>query len=104
MESGANVEVAVAQVKATHNELIQAAKKLHSQLTTALERAVVLKEQALPEANTMLKSAESRFSLGDASLTEILPIRREWAEVQLNYLEVLKEAALSWAKLIPYLQ
>lgn len=52
----------------------------------------------------MLQSAESRFSLGDASLTEILPIRCEWVEVQLDYLEVLKEAGLSWAKLILYLK
>jgi outer membrane protein TolC len=39
-----------------------------------------------------------RYAAGDISLAEILPVRRDWATVQLNYLESLRDVMLAWAE------
>ena len=50
----------------------------------------------------MLKGAEARYAAGDISLAEILPVRRDWAAVQLSYLESLRDVMQAWAALSPY--
>jgi hypothetical protein len=47
----------------------------------------------------MLKGAEARYAAGDISLSEILPLRRDWAGVQLVYLESLRDAMLAWSEI-----
>ena len=60
--------------------------------------------EILPRADTVLKAAEARYSAGDMSLTEVLPVRRDWAAVQLTYLESLRDVMQAWAALTPYLR
>jgi outer membrane protein TolC len=38
------------------------------------------------------------------SLTEVLPVRRDWAAVQLSYLESLRDVMQAWVALTPYLR
>jgi len=53
-------------------------------------------------ADTVLKTAKARYAAGDISLTEMLPARRDWAAVQLSYLESLRDVMQAWAALSPY--
>ena len=67
-------------------------------LTTALVSSRVLQTEILPRADTVLKSAEARYAAGDASLYDILPVRRDWTAVQLTYLESIRDVMLSWVR------
>jgi outer membrane protein TolC len=58
--------------------------------------------EILTKAETVLKGAEARYTAGDISLADILPVRRDWAAVQLSYLESLREVMLAWATLSLY--
>ncbi len=99
----ANLKASKAATENLLNQLVRNAGILHLELEAALENTRRLSEDTLPQANTMLALAEARYSLGDANLTEILPIRREWAEGQLTYLEALHQAISAWSRLLPYL-
>jgi outer membrane protein TolC len=70
----------------------------HLQLTAALANSQTLKMEILGKAHTVLKSAEARYAAGDISLTEVLPVRRDWALVQLSYLESLRDVMQAWAE------
>ncbi|HRZ36291.1 MAG TPA: TolC family protein [Candidatus Paceibacterota bacterium] len=50
----------------------------------------------------MLKMAETRYAARDISRTEILPVRRDWASVQMSYLESLRDMMQAWAALSRY--
>jgi outer membrane protein TolC len=76
----------------------------HLQLTTALANSGTLKTEILPRAETVLKGAEARYAAGDISLAEILPVRRDWAAVQLSYLESLCDVMHAWAEVAGYLK
>ena len=96
----ARAEVAAAEARAhmTQNELISRMGQSYLQLTTALASSRTLKIEILPRAETVLKSAEARYAAGDISLAEILPVRRDWAAVQLSYLESLRDVMQAWAQ------
>jgi hypothetical protein len=36
------------------------------------------------------------------SLSELLPVRRDWLRVRLDYLDALHEVMQAWAELSPY--
>ena len=61
-----------------------------------------LREEILPRADRVLQGAEVRYRAGDMSLTELLPVRRDWTRVRLDYLEALHEVMQAWAELSPY--
>ena len=63
-----------------------------------------MKTEILAKADTVLKGAEARYAAGDISLAEILPVRRDWAAVQLTYLESLRDVMQAWAELKPLAQ
>ena len=75
----------------------------HAALTTALASSRALKSEILPRADTVLKAAEARYAAGDIGLGEVLPVRRDWASVQLTYLEALRNVMQAWAELSPFL-
>jgi outer membrane protein TolC len=66
-------------------------------LSTALANRRVFQQEIIPYAETARKSADARFAVGDISLAEVLPVRREWASMHLSYLESLREVMQAWA-------
>ena len=67
-----------------------------------LANSGTLKTEILSRAETVLKGAEARYAAGDISLAEILPVRRDWAAVQLSYLESLRDVMQAWAEVARY--
>ena len=51
----------------------------------AVTAATVLRGEILPRADSVLQRAEARYRAGDMSLTELIPLRRDWTRVQLDY-------------------
>lgn len=101
-EARAEVAAAEARSRMTQNELTARLRESHLQLTTALASSGTLKTEILSRAETVLKGAEARYAAGDISLAEILPVRRDWAAVQLSYLESLRDVMQAWAALSPF--
>ncbi len=58
----------------------------------------------MPRAESVLKKAEARYTAGDTSLSEVLPIRREYLDARLAYLDSLRSALQSWAVLSAFLE
>jgi outer membrane protein TolC len=58
-----------------------------------------LRDDGLPRAKTVLETAEKRYSAGDARVTDLLNVRRDWASAELSYLESLRDVASAWAEL-----
>jgi outer membrane protein, heavy metal efflux system len=97
-EARAEVAAAEARARSTKNGLSVRLHESHAQLTTALASSRSLKTEILPRAETVLKANEARYAAGDISLNEILPVRRDWAAVQLTYLESLRDVLQAWAE------
>lgn len=98
-EAHAEVAAAEARSRSTRNALSVRLHESHAQLTTALDNSRALKREILPRADTVLKTAEARYAAGDIALSELLPVRRDWASVQMNYLESLRDVMQAWAEL-----
>jgi len=103
-EARAEVAAAEARSRLTQNELTARLRESHMQLTTALANSGTLKAEILSRAETVLKGAEARYAAGDISLAELLPVRRDWAAVQLSYLESLRDVMQAWAQVAAYLE
>lgn len=98
-EAEAAAVAAEARAKTTAIELTTRLRTARLSLSTALENIRAFKNDILPRADTILKTAEARYSAGDMSLADVLPVRREWANIQLAYLESLRDAMSAWAEL-----
>jgi len=103
-EARAEVVAAEARSRMTQNELTTRLRESYLQLTTALANSRTLKTEILSRADTVLKGGEARYAAGDISLAEILPLRRDWAAVQLSYLESLRDVMQAWAEIKPLTQ
>jgi outer membrane protein, heavy metal efflux system len=103
-EARAEAAAAEARARMTQNELSLRLRESHMQLTTALANARTFKTEILPRAETVLKSAEARYAAGDTSLADVLPIRRDWAAIQLSHLESLRDVMQAWADVSGYLK
>jgi cobalt-zinc-cadmium efflux system outer membrane protein len=103
-EARAEAAAAEARSRMTQNELSTRLRESYLQLTTALANSRTLKTEILSRADTVLKGAEARYAAGDISLAEILPVRRDWAAVQLSYLESLRDVMQAWAEVAGYLK
>lgn len=90
---------AEARVEATRNELVRDLRAAHARLARLLRSARVMREELLARADTVLASAEARFEAGDASLVEVLPVRRDWTRIQLDYVDALREVMVAWSDL-----
>ncbi len=102
----ARAEAAAVEVRSrlTENELNLRLRESYAQLTSALATSRALQAEILPRAETMLKSAEARYAAGDTSLADVLPVRRDWAAIQLSHLESLRDVMQSWAEVSGYLK
>ena len=101
-EARAEAAAADARSRMTQNELTAKLRESHLQLTAALTSSRTLKTEILSRAETVLKGAEARYAAGDISLADILPVRRDWAAVQLSYLESLRDVMQAWAEVAAY--
>lgn len=97
-EALAEADAAEARSRMTGNELNLRLCESYVQLTSALAASRALQTEILPRAETVLKSAESRYAAGDTSLADVLPVRRDWAAIQLSHLESLRDVVQAWAQ------
>lgn len=70
----------------------------------AAVEARVIQTEFMPRADAVLKSAESRYAAGDESLTDVLLIPREWAEIRLGHPAALRDVMQAWAGLSAYMK
>jgi len=97
-EAHAEAAAAEARSRSTQNDLAFRLRESYTRLTSALASSRAFKSEILPRADTVLKSAEARHVAGDISLSELLPVRREWSALQLTYLESLRDVMQTWAE------
>jgi outer membrane protein, heavy metal efflux system len=101
-ESQAVLAAAEAQARAVRNDIAFSVQTAHRKLERAIAASIRLRDEILPRAESVLHGAEARYRAGDMSLTELLPVRRDWTRVRLDYLEALHEVMQAWAELSPY--
>ncbi len=102
-EARSEAVAAEARARSTANELNLNLRESYVALTSALDNLKTFRTQILPRAETVLKSAELRYAAGDSALTDVLPVRRDWAAVHLSYLETLREVMQAWAEVSSFL-
>lgn len=103
-EARAEAAAAEARSRLTQNELNLRLRESYAQLTSALATSRTLQTEILPRAESILKAAEARYAAGETSLAELLPVRRDWAAIQLSHLESLRDMMQSWAEVSGYLR
>jgi outer membrane protein, heavy metal efflux system len=101
-ETRAELSAAEARAQALRNELFLRAQTAHQKLERAIAAATRLRKEILPRAESVLQAAEARYHAGDTGFSELLPVRRDWTRVRLDYLEILLEVMQAWAELSPY--
>jgi cobalt-zinc-cadmium efflux system outer membrane protein len=102
-EARAAAAAAEARSRMTENELNLRVREYYAQLTSALANSRALQTEILPLAESVLKSAEARYTAGDTSLADVLLVRRDWAGMQLSHLESLRDVMQAWAQVSPFL-
>ena len=80
-------------------ELVAAVHEAHAALAVAVESAVLYDEVVVPEATAALLAAEAAYTAGDADLTGILQITRDWLAARMVRLDLLLAAARARASL-----
>jgi cobalt-zinc-cadmium efflux system outer membrane protein len=93
---------AIAQTRG--HELLLDLRAAYRSLTRALDQVRQLQDVILPRAEELLRATETRYTSGDVGLSELLPVRRDWTRLRLDYLDALHEAKQAWAALSPYMQ
>ena len=99
----AELAAAEARARTLRNEQSLRLQTAHRKLARAVAAATLLRREMLPRAESVLQSAEARYRAGDMSLTELVPLRREWTRVRVEYLDALHEVMQAWAELAPYI-
>jgi outer membrane protein TolC len=102
-EARAELSAAEARAHVLRNELFLSVQTAHQKLASAIAAATRLRESILPRAESVLQAAEARYRAGDTGFSELLPVRRDWTRVRLDYLETLHEVMQAWAALSPYI-
>jgi cobalt-zinc-cadmium efflux system outer membrane protein len=103
-EARADLAATEAQAQARTHALLLDLRAAYRTLTRALDQVTQLQEVILPRAEQLLRATETRYTSGDVSLSELLPVRRDWTRLRLDYLDALHEAKQAWAALSPYMQ
>lgn len=103
-EARAEQAAAEARARLTRNELRQRLRESYAQLRAALANRQTWKMDILGKADIVRKAAEARYAAGDINLAEVLPVRRDWAAIQLGYLESLRDVMQAWAEVASYLR
>lgn len=100
----AEVREAEARGRAGRGEAMRRVREAHVKLSEALGHARLVRDEILPRAETVLRTAEARHEAGDLSLADLLPIRRDHAAVRLGHLEALREVMEAWGELRLFLK
>jgi cobalt-zinc-cadmium efflux system outer membrane protein len=95
---------AEALAQAREHELLLDLRAAYRTLTRARDQVTQLQQVILPRAEQVLRVTETRYTSGDVSLSELLPVRRDWTNLRLDYLDALHEVKQAWAALSPYMQ
>lgn len=103
-EARSALVAAEALAQARENELLLELRTAYGTLTRALNTVTQLRQIILPRAEGVLRVTETRYTTGDVSLSELLPVRRDWTELRLDYLDALHEVNQAWAALSPYMK
>lgn len=103
-EARAEAAAAEARARMAENDLNLRLRESHARLTAAMDNARAFQAELLPRADAVLKAAESRYAAGDESLTHVLLMRREWAEIRLGHLAALRDVMQARAELSGYLK
>jgi cobalt-zinc-cadmium efflux system outer membrane protein len=103
-EARAEAAAAEARSRLTENELNLRLRESHAQLTAALATSRAFQTEIMPRAEIMLKATEARYAAGDTSLADVLPIRRDWAAMQLAHLESMRDVMQAWAEVSGYVR
>lgn len=104
LEAEAQVREAEARARAGRGDTVRRVREAHVKLSEALDHTRLVRDEILPRAETILKTAEARHGAGDLSLADILPIRRDYAAVRLAHLEALREVMEAWGELRLFLK
>lgn len=103
-EAEADRRAAEARARTTRDEAIRRVREAHAKLSEAIGHVRLVRDELLPKAAVVSRTAETRYGAGDLSLADILPIRREAAAVRLAYLEGLREVMEAWGELRLFLK
>jgi outer membrane protein TolC len=103
-EAQAEMAAAEARARIARNDVQARLKDAYLQLTTALANRRIFQSDILGSADTILKTAESRYGAGDISLSDVLAVRRDCAAVQISYLESLRDVMQAWAEVSAYIK
>jgi cobalt-zinc-cadmium efflux system outer membrane protein len=95
---------AEALAQAREHELQLDLHAAYRTLTRALDQVTRLRQDILPRAERVLNITETRYTTGDVSLSELLPVRRDWTKLRLDYLDALHDMKQAWAALSSYMQ
>lgn len=95
---------AEALAQAREHELQLDLRAAYRTLTRALDQVRRLRQDILPRAERVLNITETRYTTGDVSLSELLPVRRDWTRLRLDYLGALHDMQQAWAALSSYMQ
>lgn len=97
-EAQGELAAAEARYRSTRNELALRTEDLHERLTAAVARNRSLRDDVMPRAETVLRTADARYAAGDIRVTDLLAVRRDWASIQLAYLESVRDLIEAWAE------
>lgn len=103
-EAEAERRAAEARARTTRGEAVRRVREAHVRLTEAIGHVRLVRDELLPKAAVVSRTAETRYGAGDLSLADVLPIRREAAAVRLAYLEGLREVMEAWGELRLFLK
>jgi outer membrane protein, heavy metal efflux system len=95
----AESEAAEARSRSIVVALEQRLRESHSRLKAALLDVQSLRADVLPRMTAVLHAYEARFAAGDIALLELLTVRRESAELRMEYLEALRGSFEAWGDL-----
>jgi hypothetical protein len=68
----------------------------HRTLTRALDQVTQLQDVLLPRDERVIRVTEACYTSGDISLSELLPVRRDWTKPCLAYLDALHNVKQAW--------
>lgn len=98
-EAESDLRAAEARQELARNEVGRDLRSREIALERALSAASVLRSEVLPKYEASLRGAEARYAAGDASLADVLAMRRETTQTRLQYLQALRTVMESWADL-----
>ena len=98
-EAEAELAAAEARARANENDLTSRLRETYAILSAALNGSQAFQSNIVPKTETVLKTAQERYTLGDLSLSELLLARRDSSAIKLTRLELLRGVMEAWAEL-----